>query len=279
MIAPNVKTQIGKPDLFQYMEYRIFLGDYVEWKLKANPQFSRRAFSQKYFGSTGILYSVIGGDRDLGPKLRLRCAAALGMSEKENQYFDLLVQHNQAKNDMERNFLFNLLSRFRNSKPWVVRENQHRYYSKWYYAVVFNYLGLDQKKGRPAEIASDINPPLTVGQVEDAIQLLLDLELIRKSETGYALTRNHLVSGEAFRGEVALEYNRQIHGLSDELVKGGFRRFKAFNTQVMTVSDGSLKAIRERFSSFQEEVQDIVAKDKGTDKVCTMIFQIIPNTR
>ena len=139
----------AKPDLFQYLEYRSFLGDYVEWKLKVNPHFSRRAFSQKYFGSTGILYSVIGRDRDMGPKLRLRCAAALDMSEKENEYFGLLVQHNQAKTDMERNFLFNLLSKFRNSKPWVVRENQHRYYSKWYYAVVFNYLGLDQKKGRP----------------------------------------------------------------------------------------------------------------------------------
>lgn len=279
MITLDPKTLIGRPDLFQYVDYRTYLGDYVEWKLKANPSFSRRAFSQKYFGSTGILYSVIGGDRDMGPKLRLRCAAALSLSAKENEYFDLLVQHNQAGTDMERNFLFNLLSKFRNSKPWVVRENQHNYYTKWYYAVVFNYLGLDQKKGRPSEIAADINPPLSVEQVEEAIQLLLDLEMIRKSDAGYALTRNHLVSGDAFRGEVALEYNRQVHGLSDGLVQKNFKGFKAFNTQVMTVSDGSLKAIREKFSAFQEEVQDIVAKDKTTDRVCTMIFQIIPNTR
>lgn len=279
MITLDIKTLVGKPDLFQFVDYRTFLSEYVEWKLKANPSFSRRAFSQKYFGSTGILYSVIGGDRDMGPKLRLRCAAALALSAKENEYFELLVQHNQAKTDMERNFLFNLLSRFRNSKPWVVRENQHRYYTKWYYAVVFNYLGLDHKKGRPSEIAADINPPLSVDQVEEAIQLLLDLEMIRKSESGYALTRNHLVSGEAFRGEVALDYNRQVHGLSDGLVRNGFKGFKAFNTQVMTLSDGSLKAVRERYASFQEEVQDIVAKDKATDKVCTMIFQIIPNTR
>lgn len=285
MITLEPRTLIAKPetapkpDLFQYLEYRSFLSDYVEWKLKANPSFSRRAFSQKYFGSTGILYSVIGGDRDMGPKLRLRCAAALGLSAKENEYFELLVQHNQAKTDMERNFIFNLLSKFRNSKPWVVRENQHRYYTKWYYAVVFNYLGLDRKKGRAVEIAADINPPLSVEQVEEAIQLLLDLELIRRSETGYAQTRNHLVSGDAFRGEVALEYNRQVHGLSDGLVQQGFRGFKAYNTQVMTVSDASLRAIREKFSAFQEEVQDIVSKDKATDKVCTMVFQLIPNTR
>lgn len=279
MITLDSKTLIGKPDLFQYLEYRSFLSDYVEWKLKANPQFSRRAFSLKYFGSTGILYSLIQGSRDMGPKLRVRCAAALLLSDKENQYFDLLVQHNQAKTDMERNFLFNLLSKFRNSKPWVVRENQHRYYTKWYYAVVFNYLGLDQKKGRPVEIAADINPPLSVDQVEDAIQLLLDLELIRKSETGYALTRNHLVSGDAFRGDVALEYNRQIHGLSDNLVKGGFKGFKLYSTQVVSISDGGLKAIRDKYYGFQQEIQDIVSKDKDTNKVCSMIFQIIPNTR
>lgn len=261
------------------MDYRAFLSEFVEWKHKVNPHFSKRAFSQKYFGSTGILYSVIQGRRDMGPKLRLRCAAAMDLSEKENQYFELLVQHNQAKTEMERNFIFNLLSKFRNSKPWVVRENQHRYYTKWYYAVVFNYLGLDHRKARPADIAADIHPPLSVEQVEEAITLLLDLELVRKSDTGYTLTRNHLVSGEAFRGEVALNYNRQIHGLSDDLVKAGFRGFKAYNTQVMTVSDTSLKAIREKYSSFQEEIQDIVTKDKVTDKVCTVIFQIIPNSK
>ena len=66
LITLEPRTLIAKPDLFQYLDYRIFLGDYVEWKLKLNPSFSRRAFSLKYFGSTGILYSVIGGDRDLG---------------------------------------------------------------------------------------------------------------------------------------------------------------------------------------------------------------------
>jgi len=275
------KTKINgdqKPDLLQFLEYRIFLSNYVEWRQKNNPKFSKRAFSQKYFGSTAILYTVIQGGRDLGPKLRVRCAAALALTERENHYFDLLVQHNQAKSDLERNFLFEKLSRFRNSKPWVVRENQHKYYAKWYYAVIFNYLGLDIKKARPADIAKEIHPPLKVDQVQEAIDLLLELELIKKSETGYALTKNHLVSGDAFQGEVALEYNKQLHDVSAELVKDKFRKFKAFNTQVITTSDQGLKTIREKISALQEEIQDLVAKDKKTDKVCTLIFQIIPNT-
>jgi uncharacterized protein (TIGR02147 family) len=273
------KVEIGKPDLFQYMEYRVFLADYVSWKLEANPHFSRRAFSQKYFGSTGILYSLIQGQRDMGPKLRLRCAAALDLGDKENQYFDLLVQHNQARSDLDRNFLFDKLSRFRNSKPWVVRENQYKYYAKWYYAVVFSYLGLDSKKARPVDIAKEINPPLSVEQVQEAIDLLLELELIKKSEQGYALTKNHLVSSDAFKGEVALEYLRQVQGLAESTAKENFRLFKAVNTQVMTVSDASLKAIREKVADFQAQIQEIVAKDKSTDKVCTLLLQIIPNTR
>jgi uncharacterized protein (TIGR02147 family) len=242
------KAEIGKPDLFQYLEYRGFLTDYVEWRQKGNASFSKRAFSQKYFGSTGILYAVIQGQRDLGPKLRVRCAAALSLDDKENDYFELLVQHNQAKADLERNFLFEKLSRFRNSKPWVVAENQHKYYAKWYYAVVFSYLGLDKKKSTPREIAAEIYPTLTEAQVQESIDLLMSLELVKKSDRGYALTRNHLVSG-------------------------------GFSTQVTTVSTDSLKAIRKRFAEFQNEMKDIIAKDRGTDKVCTVVFQIIPNTQ
>lgn len=260
------------------MEYRQFLADYVDWRQKSNSRFSKRAFSQKYLGSTAILYSVIQGGRDLGPKLRGRCAAALEMGEKENQFFDLLVLHNQAQSDLERNFLFEKLSRFRHSKAWVVRENQHRYYEKWYYAVVFNYFGLDHKKARPADIAKEIHPPLKVEQVQEAIDLLLDLELLKKSETGYVLTKNHLVSSEAFTGAVALQYNEQIHGISSEMVKDGFKKFKTYNTQVITTSNASLLSIREKLAAFQDEIKEIVTKDKSTDQVCTLIFQIIPNT-
>lgn len=274
----NPKAESGRPDLFQYLEYRAFLSDYVEWRQQGNPHFSKRAFSQKYFGSTGILYEVIQARRDLGPKLRVRCAAALALNDKENEYFDLLVQHNQAKQDLERNFLFEKLSRFRNSKPWVVRENQHKYYGKWYYAVVFSYLGLDKRKATPKEIAEEISPPLTEAQVSEAIDLLMELELVKKSDRGYALTRNHLVSG-GFAGDVALEYNRQIQKLSADLAADDMMKFKAFSTQVTTVSNESLKAIRKKFMAFQEEMKEIVAKDKGTDKVCTVVFQIIPNSR
>jgi uncharacterized protein (TIGR02147 family) len=274
----NPKAEPGRPDVFQYLEYRAYLTDYVEGRQKENLHFSKRAFSQKYFGSTGILYEVIQGRRDLGPKLRVRCAAALGLNDKENEYFDLLVQHNQAKHDLERNFLFEKLSRFRNSKPWVVRENQHKYYGKWYYAVVFSYLGLDKRKATPKEIAAEITPALTEGQVAEAIDMLMELELVKKSDRGYALTRNHLVSG-GFTGEVALDYNRQIQKLTSDLAHEDMMRFKAFSTQVTTVSNESLKAIRKKFVAFQQEMQDIVAKDKGTDKVCTVVFQIIPNTK
>jgi uncharacterized protein (TIGR02147 family) len=260
------------------MEYRAFLTDYVEWRHQGNPHFSKRAFSQKYFGSTGILYAVIQGQRDMGPKLRVRCAAALALNDKENEYFELLVQHNQAKADLERNYLFEKLSRFRNSKPWVVRENQHKYYEKWYYAVVFSYLGLDKRKATPKDIAADIFPPLSEDQVAESISLLMELELVKKSERGYALTRNHLVSG-GFSGDVALEYNRQIQGLTSDLARQDITQFKAFSTQVTTVSNESLKAIRKKFMAFQEEMKDIIAKDKGTDKVCTVVFQIIPNTK
>jgi uncharacterized protein (TIGR02147 family) len=274
----NPKAEPGRPDVFQFVEYRTYLAEFVEWRQKGNSHFSKRAFSQKYFGSTGILYEVILGRRDLGPKLRVRCAAALALNDKENEYFELLVQHNQAKKDLERNFLFERLSRFRNSKPWVVRENQHKYYAKWYYAVVFSYLGLDQRKGTPKDIAAEIVPALTEAQVSEAIDLLMELELVKKSDRGYALTRNHLVSG-GFSGEVALEYNRQIQGLISALANENMMNFKAFSTQVTTVSSESLKAIRKKFVAFQDEMKEIVAKDKGTDKVCTVVFQIIPNTK
>src|SRR5690606_22286195 len=110
-----------------YLDYRAFLDDYCRWRRSNDPGFSQRTFAREAglpASSSSLLPAVIKGRRNLSQNLRVKFAKALGLPERENQYFDLLVQFNQAKGMTEKNFFFLQLSKFRSSRAHVLHESQ-----------------------------------------------------------------------------------------------------------------------------------------------------------
>ena len=132
------------------------------------------------------------------------------LKEREAQYFEFLVQFNQAKDMEEKNHYFLQLSQFRGSKAKILGENQYKFFSSWYYPVIWNYFAINQSQSNPVEIAKKIHPTITSNQVEEAIQLLLSLKLIKKMANGYAVTAAHVATEPEFKGFLAKHYNLQL---------------------------------------------------------------------
>src|SRR5690606_30310888 len=123
---------------------------------------------------------------NLSQNLRLRFGRAMGLAHQEMDYFELLVQFNQSKSEEERVHYHKRLAGFQGSRARILGETQRRFYTRWYYSVVWHYFGLHHNQNSPAHIAKKILPPLEPHQVEEAIAVLLELNLIRKLANGYA---------------------------------------------------------------------------------------------
>jgi uncharacterized protein (TIGR02147 family) len=155
-----VKTT--RPNILTYMDYRVFLRHYLEYERSCDPLLSLRTLAGRIMpslASSGLLSGVLKGNKNLGHKLRMRFAIALKLKSKEADYFDLLVQFNQARDLKEKVALFSQLSRFGLSKARTIGEGHHRFFTRWYYSVVWNYFGINQKQKNPAAIAQAIHPP------------------------------------------------------------------------------------------------------------------------
>lgn len=206
-------------------------------------------------------------------------ARALQLKDKEAQYFEFLVQFNQAKSADEKNHYFQRLSRFQNSKAKIIGENQYRFFSRWYYPVIWNFFGMNQKEKNPAEIAKQLFPPVTFAQVEDAIGLLLDLKLIKKMANGYAVTENHLTTDKVFLGMIAKQYNRHFIDMASSLLEIVPKEHRQYNTLVVTLSPDGFSTLKERMRNFQREIQDIVDRDQGADRIFAFCMQLFPTMK
>lgn len=88
---------IPLPHIFQYDDYRAFLGDWVAARKRANPAFSYGVFARKAgIRARSFLKMAIDGERNLGEGTIARCIKGLGLSGAEADYFAHLVRWNQA---------------------------------------------------------------------------------------------------------------------------------------------------------------------------------------
>lgn len=271
-----------RPNVIEYLDYRAYLVDFCSHQKKTDSSFSLRAFSARIaptLADASLISAILKGRRQISAALRPKVTRALGLKGIESGYFEFLVQFNQAKSMEEKNLFFLELAKFRNSKAKIVRESQYEYYSKWHHAVIWSYIGMQKRRVETARIAKEVYPALTLPQVEESIRLLLNLKLIKKIANGYAVTENHITTEKEFRGLVGRRYNQELIDLSRKAVDLVPAPLRQYNTMIASVSEEGFKSIRERMMSFNEELKDLVDKDKQTDRVYIVSMQLWPATK
>lgn len=272
------------------MDYRLFLHDLFLHMKEADPQFTQRKFSRRIsasFAESGHLSAILKGRRNLTQDLRVRLAHELGLKEKESAYFNLLVQYNQAKAEEKRHF-FKQLSNVKGSTAVrLLSEGEWKFYSQWYFSVVWNYFGIHHNQRNPAEIARQIVPPITAAQVEEAIRLLLSLKLIVRTANGYAVSRDrHLSTPEKYTpaqqevwGMVLKQWHGQFMEMAPRMLEQVRPDHRWYDTRVFTVSPARFEKVKERVRDFLDEMRELIESDQDEDRICTLCLQLFPNSR
>lgn len=272
----------GAPQILQYLDYRDFIRDYCAHRKTGDPDFSQRNFARKAglpLSSSSLLPAIMKGRRNLSPSLRIKFGKAMGLGEREYRYFDLLVQFNQAKGMTEKNHFFAQLSKFRSSRAHIVGGAQYRFFSKWYFSAVWNFFGIEQKQKHPALIASRIFPPITPAQAEESIRLLLELGLIKRTASGYAVTDKHLYTEKDVQAMAARQHMQELTGMAMQVFESVPADQRQYNALMFSISGEGFQAVKDRIRSFQEELREIIDKDGKEDRIYTLTMQLFPNSQ
>jgi uncharacterized protein (TIGR02147 family) len=270
------------PALLEFLDYRAYLAALFAWRKDHESGFSLRQFCRRVHpapSTSGLLSAILNGKRGLSAVFRLKLITALDLGETDRKYFELLVDFTQAKGMEQKNHFFLQLSRFRNSRAHQLNQTHYKFYSKWYFTVLLNFFDVEKSQKNPAVIARRLFPGVSPTQVQEAIDLLLDLKLIKKLANGYAPVHKHLSAGKEFAGMVALQYNTQFINLAANVMETAPPQECRYSTLTFAISRKGAEKVRNRMGSFLVELQDIIDQDEHSEQVYTMNMQIFPNTR
>jgi uncharacterized protein (TIGR02147 family) len=269
------------PQIFQYLDYRVYLGEWIQWKKGMDPDFSLRTFAKHpdlKLSSSSFLSAVLKGRKNLSQGLRLRFARAMDLQAGELEYFELLVQFNQGKSADEKNHYFAHLSKYHSSRARVLDGPRQRFHDRWFYRVVWNWLALHQGQGNPALLAKSIQPPLKAAEVEEALRVLLELRLIKRLANGYAVTDRHLASARPFAGPEAARHHRELLRLAEDNLDAVPSAARQYNALTFSISERGFGRIKERMDAFRSELRELVEADEGGDRVMALAMQLFPCT-
>lgn len=266
-------------NIFEYTDYRDYLGDFYTLMKRVKPQFSYRFFSRLAgLKSPNYLKLVVDGDRNLTQDTIEKFIKALKLSKKEAGFFRTLVLQNQATTTEEKDFYTQQIFKhksFQKVKP--LSQTQYDYYSEWYHLPLRELVLRSDFKNDPKWIADQFNPKLTEKQVKDGLDLLKKLNLIQEVSGGkFAQTDLAVESGDAVFSDAVKVYHKNMIQMGAEAIDRFAPNDRNINSMTMGVSQKTLEKIQHAIGEFQKQIVSIVSEDDSVEDVVQLNMQLFP---
>ncbi len=275
-------TDQWAPDIFEYTDYRMYLGDYYT-AAKANTKaFSYRYFSRKAgYSSPNFLKLVIEGKRNVSSDSIDRFAKALKMTAAERRFFRDLVDFCQAETVEEKNKAFDRVAasrRFRKARR--LERAFFLYLSRWFYVAIRELAASAEFTTDPVWIAAQLVPPIKPAEAAEALEALLELGLLVEGEDG-RITRGEtsVTTGHEVRALGVKNYHRQMLQRAAESMKLVPQRYRDVSALTVCISPSAVSEFKERIHAFREGMLDLGDRDDNPTAVYQLNIQFFPLSR
>jgi uncharacterized protein (TIGR02147 family) len=267
------------PDIFEYTDYRMYLGDYYT-AAKANTKaFSYRYFSRKAgYSSPNFLKLVIEGKRNVSSDSIDRFAKALKMTSAERRFFRDLVDFCQAETVEEKNKAFDRVAasrRFRKARR--LERAFFLYLSRWFYVAIRELAASPEFTTDPKWIAEQLVPNIKPAQAQEALDALLELGLLVQEEDGrISRGETSVTTGHEVRALGVKNYHRQMLQRAAESMKLVKQKHRDVSALTVCISPSAVEEFKERIHGFREGMLDLGDRDENPTAVYQLNIQFFP---
>lgn len=271
-----------KVNIFRYDDYRKYLRDWYKEAKASRGSFSFRTFSKRAgFTSPNYFKLVMDGDRNLTEESLPLFIKGLKLNKQEQEFFRNLVLFNQSKTHDQKDFYYQRLlqsKKFHQLKP--IEKDHYEYCSTWYHAVIRELIISKDFDGSIEWIANQIEPALTLTQVEKSVDLLEKLNFIEKTGPHKWRQSDALIStGPEISSLVLLNYHMSLLDLTKEKLVNVPSDKRDVSALTLGVAKENLPALKKKIQDFRKEILKYISLDASPDTVVQLNMQMYPMTR
>lgn len=264
--------------VFEYLDYRQYLADALEEKRQHG--LSLRAVSLRAgFKSPNYLKLVISGKRGLTPASVTKCADFFHLRGAEREFFENLVNLNQAESPREQEHYY---ERLKASRAYValkhVEHDQHEYFSKWYYAAIRELVLLPGFKNDPDWIARTLTPNIPIKAARETMELLFRLNLIRRGPGGKIEQTDALIgTPPKIAAAAAWTFHREMLDRSRESLDLARPADRDVTALTVAVSRGQYERARRKIHEFRQKLHaEFAERPQEAETVYQLNIQFFP---
>ncbi|HEX2955282.1 MAG TPA: TIGR02147 family protein [Chitinispirillaceae bacterium] len=265
--------------IFSYTDFRKYLTDYYDDRKRSDPRFSYRSLSDQSGINPGNFVKMLKGERNLTLVAAIKLSNPLGLNKRERDYFQAMIRFSQAKSHDEKKRCFEELIAFKESSVRILDAGYYMFYDKWYYTAVRETLSFfPLTDNNFAELGKTIIPGISVKQVENAVKLLLELNLIIKDANGcYQRTDAVLSTGNEMRSLILNNFVINTMKLAAQAINARVQETN-LSTVTCSLSSDGFNLVQEEIRKCRRRILEI-AKDSNTpNRVYQFNMQLFPLT-
>jgi uncharacterized protein (TIGR02147 family) len=266
-------------DIFNYMNYRVFLADYYTARKAVDLKFSYRFFAkQAGYTSSGLYTNIVNGKLHMSDRYLHGFIKGLKLNTKEAVYFEFMVEYTHAQTDKDREMIFDKMVPCVPVEVRRLRIQQRGFYTKWYHSSILLLLEMDDYANNFKELSMQLIPKITLPQCKTAIKLLADLDLIQQINGFWKPKVFHSVAGSEFGKEVIRNHQREMMTLASDALEVFLPKERFITTQAISLSDDAFEGVTKEVKKCQNAVSTIIRNDEYPNRVYHLNLQLFPTS-
>ncbi len=272
----------GEPNVFEYLDARVYLREFYSSKKRQFRGFSYRAFSKRAgLRSPNYLKLYIDGQRNLTLAMAHKFARGCQLGPHEQSYFVDMVMFTQARNSIERDGHYQRLvaSRFYR-RAHRLDVTHAAYHSTWYIPAIRELITTPDFQEDPAWIACQLIPSITKSEAEAALKVLWDLGMLCRDRHGKLRQVDAVVStGPETTGLHIGNYHRTMLQRAAASIDDIPAKDRDISSLTVCLSDAMLIRVKECIQALRQEILELSVTDTNSDRVVQINFQMFPMSR
>ncbi|MEZ4750913.1 MAG: TIGR02147 family protein [Bdellovibrionota bacterium] len=246
--------------------YRQFLNEELSRRLRANPQYSQRAFAKQLRMSPGEISEILKGKRRLSLKGAVRVSTGLGLNPTEAKYLLYLIQREKAEDAPERNPIPSEEELLQDlPKERTLGLDIFRVVSDWHHFAILNLFESEYFEATETWIAHQLG--LSRPEVRIAVERLERVGLLERSRGKLRPVSDYVLSPDGIPSEAIRNYHRQILDKAKAALDTQALEEREITGACLTVRKRDLKAMKKDVSEFLDLMVSKYAKGSNRTEV------------
>jgi uncharacterized protein (TIGR02147 family) len=254
-------------DIYAYQNFRDYLKDFYLERRSKDRKFSIRFFARRAgLRSQNYLKVVMDGRRSLTPRNLPKFIKGLGLVGYQAEYFEALVNLNQARDQVEQRTFLDRLEHLQKIKTaHTLTGDQLDLFSSWYHIAIFEMACQENFQPDPQRISQRLRNRVTPEQVQSSLDLMFRTGiLIREGEK-----INPVASKITSSDQVSLSHSRKLHEAFINFAQESLQNDAIEDREVRSLTVGltaeQVPLFRAKLREFQREMNTVFSTGKGSE--------------